>query len=805
MGSNGSARDHGVTGDGGVVDHHPDYDEADLRVGKPKTKAAGATAVAVSMNRSLRQMGLVRTGETLLELNKAEGFDCMSCAWPDPDPGHRHPAEFCENGAKAVAEEATTARVTPEFFAQYSIEDLASHSDYWLGKQGRITHPMIKRAGAAHYEPIEWAEAYRLIGAELNSLDSPDEAIFYTSGRASNEAAFAYQLFVRAFGTNNLPDCSNMCHESTSIALAESIGIGKASVVLDDVHDAELIVLQGHNPGTNHPRMLTHLETAKRNGAKILSINPLKEAGLLHFQNPQTPSGVLGRGTDLSDFHLQIRPRGDLALMQAIGSLLVEWDALDHEFLDEYTHGFAQWKDHVQRVDWDDVLQETGLTRAEITKAARMLADSKKTVFCWAMGLTQHRNAVAIIKEVCNVAFAQGNIGKPGAGLLPLRGHSNVQGDRTMGIWERPPQSFLDSLQEVFGFDPPRENGHDTVDSIRAMRDGKAKFFMSLGGNFVDAAPDSRVTAAAMQNTRMSVQLSTKLNRSHLVTGETAFILPVKGRTEKDVQASGPQYVSVEDSTCSVHASRGPLEPASPYLESETGIVTQIAHATLGDRYGLDWLAMRDDYAVIRRYIAAVVPGCEGYEVNVRRPGGFILPHPPRDERRFETQSSRAEFAVSPLEVMQVPERHLLLQTLRSHDQFNTTIYGLSDRYRGIEGGRRVVFMHHDDIAALGYDNGDMIDLITKWDDDDHVRYATDFRIVEYDIPRGTAAAYYPETNPLVPLDSTARGSNCPTSKSIVVRLEPAGTVRREHLGGEQKALGWDWTHKSDPQPHYLS
>ncbi|MEE4022403.1 FdhF/YdeP family oxidoreductase [Gordonia sp. PKS22-38] len=780
-----------------------DYDEADLHVGKPKRKAAGVPAVAVSMARSLREMGILRTGEALLELNKAEGFDCMSCAWPDPDPGHRHPAEFCENGAKAVAEEATRSRVTPEFFARHSIEDLASRTDLWLGKQGRITHPMIKRPGGTHYEPIDWPEAYRLIGAQLNELD-PDEAIFYTSGRASNEAAFAYQLFARAYGTNNLPDCSNMCHESTSIALAESIGIGKASVVLSDVHEADLIVLQGHNPGTNHPRMLTHLEEAKRNGAKILSINPLKEAGLLHFQNPQSPSGVLGRGTDLSDFHLQIRPRGDLALMQAIGSLLIEWDALDHEFIETHTHGFDAWRDHLRQLDWDDVLAETGLTRAEITEAARMLRDSRKTVFCWAMGLTQHRNAVAIIKELCNVAFAQGNIGRPGAGLLPLRGHSNVQGDRTMGIWERAPQGFLDSLQQEFGFDPPREHGHDTVDSIRAMRDDKAKFFMGLGGNFVDAAPDSRVTADAMRKTRMSVQLSTKLNRSHLVTGETALILPVKGRTEKDIQASGPQYVSVEDSTCSVHASRGPLDPASPHLESETGIITQIAHATLGDRYGIDWLAMRDDYAVIRRHIAAVVPGCEGYEVNVRRPGGFILPHPPRDERRFDTDSGRAEFAVSPLDVMQIPDKHLLLQTLRSHDQFNTTIYGLSDRYRGIEGGRRVVFMHRDDIAALGYDNGDIVDLVSVWEDDE-LRYATDFRIVEYDIPRGTAAAYYPETNPLVPLDSTALGSNCPTSKSIVIRLEREGTIRAEHLGGRQESVGEDWSHKSRPQPRHLS
>ncbi|WP_457255448.1 FdhF/YdeP family oxidoreductase [Pedococcus sp. P5_B7] len=789
-----------------------DYSEADLVVKSQEDHAAGPTAVAVSMRRSLDHMGVKRTAQTLLRLNQAEGFDCMSCAWPDPDPGHRHTAEFCENGAKAVAEEATRDRATPEFFARHSIDELDAHTEHWLGQQGRITHPMVKRPGGAHYEPIEWDEAFELIGAELRSLASPDEATFYTSGRASNESAFAYQLFVRAFGTNNLPDCSNMCHESTSIALQESIGIGKASVTLDDVHTASVIVIAGQNPGTNHPRMLSALEIAKQNGAKVISINPLREAGLVRFKNPQKPKGVIGHGTAMADLHLPVKVNGDLALFQAIGSLLVEWDALDHEFIETHATGFEQWRDHVRAVDWDQVVEVTGLSRELITQAAEMLRGSTRTVYCWAMGLTQHRNGVATIKEVVNLALAQGNIGREGAGLLPVRGHSNVQGDRTMGIWERPPAAFLDALQKEFGFDPPRAHGLDVVDSLRAMRDGKVHFFMGLGGNFVQAVSDTDIVIPAMRKVRMTVQVSTKINRSHLVCGETALILPTKGRTEKDIQASGAQWISVEDSTCSVHASRGPLEPASPQLRSEVDIVTSIAEATLGNRHGLQWKAMRDDYRVIRHHIAKVVPGCEDYEVNVRKPGGMIMPHPPRDTRTFDTKSGKAEFVASPIEVVHVPQGHVLLQTLRSHDQYNTTIYGLSDRYRGIEGGRKVIFVHPDDITAFGLKDGDLVDITTRWTGDDIVRRVRGFRVISYDTPRGSAAAYYPETNPLVPLDSTAIGSNTPTSKSVVVSLTPAtgpgavnGTTPAETDGPSQNPTGSDWDHKKTPEPKHLS
>jgi len=783
--------------------HHDHVDEEELTVTEPEDHAAGVKAVAVSMRRSLQHMGPARTARTLLKLNQTDGFDCMSCAWPDPDPEHRHKAEFCENGAKAVAEEATTARATPEFFAKYRIVDLDARSEHWLGQQGRITHPMIKRPGASHYEPIEWDEAYGVIATELQALDDPNRGLFYTSGRTSNEAAFAYQLFVRAFGTNNLPDCSNMCHESTSVALAESIGIGKASVTLSDVYNAELIILAGQNPGTNHPRMLSALEIAKRKGAKILTINPLREAGLLNFRNPQIPRGVVGHGTDLSDLHLPVKINGDLALFQAFGHLLVQWGALDEEFIAAHTTGFDVWRAHVADLDWDFVTETTGLSRQQITEAAQMLRQSKATVFCWAMGLTQHHNSVAVIKEVCNVAFAQGNIGRRGAGLLPVRGHSNVQGDRTMGIWERPPVQFLDALQAEFGFDPPREHGYDTVDAIRALRDGKASVFIGLGGNFVQAAPDTDVTSAALRKASLTVHVSTKLNRSHLVCGQTALILPTLGRTEIDEQASGPQFVTVEDSMCSVHASRGPLTPASPQLRSEVSIVTSIAEATLGDRYGLNWAAMRRDYAVIRGHISRVVHGCENYEADVAKPGGFVMPHPPRDFRRFDTRSGRAEFVASTIEALQIPPDHLVLQTLRSHDQYNTTIYGLSDRYRGIEGGRRVVMVNPADIAHLGFEDGDLVDLITHWPGDSHVRRATSFRIVSYQTPGGSAAAYYPETNPLVPLDSTALGSNTPTSKSVIIRLVPSGSPPA--LDASQEPVGADDQHKSYPQPDYLS
>jgi len=778
-----------------------DIDEDDLSVRHAKDHAAGPTAVAVTMKRAIEQMGLRRATKTLLKLNQVDGFDCQGCAWPDPAPGHRHTAEFCENGGKAVTEEATRRHIGREFFAAHPLAELEDKTDYWLGQQGRIIEPMVLRPGSSHYEPIAWDDAFGIVADALRDLASPDEAVFYTSGKTSNEAAFVYQLFARALGTNNLPDCSNMCHESTSVALAEVIGIGKGSVHLEDVHTAELILIAGQNPGTNHPRMLSALEIAKKNGAKIVSINPLREAGLVRFKNPQTPKGVVGRGTALADLHLPIRVNGDLALFQALGALLLEWDAVDHSFVEQFTSGFEEYAAHVKDLDWDQVGAATGLTREQVTELAALLRDSSRTVFCWAMGLTQHRNSVATIKEIANVAFLQGNIGKPGAGLCPVRGHSNVQGDRTMGIWERPKPEFLDALRDEFGFEPPREHGFDTVEAVRALEDGRARVFFAMGGNFVSAVSDTDVTEQAMRQADLTVHVSTKLNRSHVVHGRTALILPALGRSEKDRTGGREQRVTVEDSMSAVHASRGPLEPASDLLRSEVDIVCSLALATLGGDHVIPWGVFRGDYASIRQRIARVVPGCASYDEKVEQPGGFTLPHPPRDSRDFPTANGKAIFSASPLEVLEVPEGHLLLQTLRSHDQFNTTIYGLDDRYRGIKKGRRVVFVHPDDIEHLGWRDGDHVDLVSIWKDGSE-RAATAFRIVAYDQPRGCAAAYYPETNPLVPLDSKADGSNTPTSKSVIIRLEKPADRR---TGVIKQGEGHETGHKRQTDPIHQS
>ncbi|QJY45826.1 FdhF/YdeP family oxidoreductase [Pseudonocardia broussonetiae] len=745
--------------------------EPDLAVGKPKTAAAGLPAVAVSLGMAVSQMGPVRTARNLLRLNQVDGFDCMSCAWPDPDPEHRHTAEFCENGAKAVAWEGDTRRIGPDFFAAHSLADLETRSEYWMGQQGRLTEPVVRRAGGTHYEPITWEAAFALVAEHLNGLDSPDEALFYTSGRASNEAAFVYQLFARAYGTNNLPDCSNMCHEATSVGLADTIGIGKGSVSLDDIHEADLIVISGQNPGTNHPRMLSALEIAKHNGATIVAINPLREAGLLQFNNPQKPSGIAGRGTELADLYLQIRSDGDLALWQALGHLLLARGVADEAFVAGHTVGFEAYAAHVAEIDRAEVLAATGLEWERIEELADLFARSSKIVHCWAMGITQHRNAVATIKEFVNVALLQGMIGKPGAGLCPVRGHSNVQGDRTMGIWERSPDSFLDALRDEFGFEPPREHGLDAVGSVRALRDGRASVFVGLGGNFASAMSDTGVTEAALRGAALTVQISTKLNRSHVACGETALILPALGRTEKDLSGGTEQRITVEDSMSSVHASRGRMTPAGADLRSEVGILCGIAAATLGDRHGIPWAAFAADYDEIRHRIGRVVPGCEGYADKIRERGGFVLPHPPRDSRTFPTEPGKAVFSVSPMAAVQVPAGRLVLQTMRSHDQFNTTIYGLDDRYRGIHHGRRVVFVSAADLAELGFADGEVVDLVGEWSDGVE-RRAAGFRLVEYSTPKGCAAAYYPETNALIPLDSVALEAGTPTSKWVVVRLE---------------------------------
>ncbi|HEX5596131.1 MAG TPA: FdhF/YdeP family oxidoreductase [Micromonosporaceae bacterium] len=747
-----------------------DVGDRGLRVGKPQRAAAGLPGVTHGLGASLAQMGVRRTALTLLRVNQPDGFDCPGCAWPEPEPAKRSHAEFCENGAKAVAEEATRRRITAEFFAAHPISLLSERSDHWLGQQGRLTTPMVRRPGSDHYVPISWDEAFALTAEHLRSAQ-PEEAVFYTSGRTSNEAAFLYQLLARVHGTNNLPDCANLCHDSSGVALNGTIGIGKGSVTLEDFQRASLIVVVGQNPGTNHPRMLSALEQAKRGGARILAVNPLPEAGLIRFRNPQKASGLVGAGTPLADRFLQIRVGGDLALFQAIGALLVEWGKVDPTFINRYTTGFAEYETALPALDWADVATATGLSREEIVAAARMFADSEATIACWAMGLTQQRNSVATIREIVNVQLLRGMLGKPGAGLCPVRGHSNVQGDRSMGIWHEPPR-WTGELGRLLNVDLPTERGYDTVEAIRAMRDGRVKVFMALGGNFAAATPDTAVTEAALRRCPLTVHVSTKLNRSHVVPGETSLILPCLGRTERDRQTSGEQFVTVEDSMSCVHASRGRLAPASDELLSEVSIVSRLARALMPDS-SIPWEAYEADYRAIREVIAAVVPGFADFEARVSRPGGFTLPHPPRDRLSFSTPSGRAHFTVNPLSVIRVPAGRLLLQTLRSHDQYNTTIYGLDDRYRGVKAGRRVVFVNPEDLTRLGIADGALVDLVSEWSDGVE-RRAPAFRVIAYPSARGCAATYFPEANVLVPLDSTAEGSNTPTSKQIIIRLEPA-------------------------------
>ncbi|MFI6037900.1 FdhF/YdeP family oxidoreductase [Streptomyces sp. NPDC051315] len=748
-----------------------------LTVTPPKEWAAGVSAVVHGLDYSLEETSVRRAGQTLLTMNQVDGIDCPGCAWADPAPGHRHRNEYCENGAKHINDEATTRRVTADFFRTYPVSELAGRSDAWLNQQGRLTEPMVKRPGSDSYEPISWNDAFGLMAEELASLDSPNEAVFYTSGRASNEAAFVLQLFARALGTNNLPDCSNMCHESSGYALHETLGTGKGTVSLHDLHHADLIFLVGQNPGSNHPRQLSALEQAKLNGARIIAVNPLPEAGLRRFRNPQKPRGVIGHGTQIADRFLHIRTGGDQALFQGINRLLLEaedarpGEVLDHDFIRTDTAGFEEFAEHIRGVDWDDVLAATGLTREEMEQVRDEVLHSERVIVCWAMGITQHKHAVPTIREFVNFLLLRGNVGRAGTGACPVRGHSNVQGDRTMGIWERMPDTFLDALQREFGFDPPRAHGLDSVNAIKAMREGRVKFFLGLAGNFVRAAPDSTVTESAVRTCRLTAHISTKLNRSHTVCGETALILPTLGRTERDVQASGEQFVTVENSMSEVHTSRGRLRPASPLLLSEVAILSRLARRTLGGTPDIPWERFEADYGAIRDRISRVVPGLHDYNRRVSRPGGIPLTNPV-NEGVYCNAVGRALFTRNACEVLRAPEGHLLLQTLRSHDQWNTVPYTSDDRYRGIHGSRRVVLVNPDDVAELGLADGQNIDLVSVWADDVE-RRAEDFRVVPYPTARGCAAAYYPETNVLVPLESVAEESNQPTYKEILVRLEP--------------------------------
>ncbi len=735
--------------------------------------------------------------KSLLKTNQQDGFDCPGCAWGDKQDPARF--RFCENGAKAVNWEATKKQVNADFFARYPVSWLKQQNDYYLEYQGRLTQPMRYNRTTDHYEPVSWQEAFQLIGDTLKNLSSADEAEFYTSGRTSNEAAFLYQLFGRAFGTNNFPDCSNMCHEASGYGLISSIGIGKGTVVMEDFNHADAIFVFGQNPGTNHPRMLSTLREAKENGAQVLTFNTLKERGLERFQDPQEPLEMLTNGSKtISDSYFRPNIGGDMALVRGVVKVLIELEkeaqqqgraVFDHDFIRAHTSGMDEYLALAENTGWDRIVNQSGISRAEIENIARIYASADSVICTWAMGITQHKHSVATIHEIVNLLALRGNIGKTGAGACPVRGHSNVQGDRTMGINEKPSAAFLDRLQQHFGFEPPRRHGHSVVEAIRAMRDGKAKVFIGMGGNFASATPDSAATEAALANCELTVQVSTKLNRSHLIVGKDALILPCFGRTDIDLQAAGPQRVTVEDSFSMVHASGGVLQPLSEEMKSEPAIIAGIASATLGN-FPLDWQALITDYDRIRDHIEAVIPGFENFNEKIAQPGGFYLGNSARD-RRWQTLGQRAVIHSHALPdsilpdkaASQLSERSLIMQTLRSHDQYNTSIYSLNDRYRGISGDRRVVFINAADIQRLGLDPQQPVTVRSLWDDDT-VREISGFRLIPYEIPAGNVAAYYPETNPLVPLESLGEFSHTPTSKSIAVEL------KNEEVGIRVKQVG---------------
>ena len=739
-------------------------------------KAAAGPSALLSTLAQLRGPGLGRGLRALARLNQVEGFDCPGCAWPESLPRKR--LEFCENGAKHVAHEATQERVGREFFARHSLAELAARDDAWLEAQGRLVEPMWLAPGASHYAPIGWDEAFAGIAAALARLDSPDQAVFYTSGRTSNEAAFLWQLFARAFGTNNLPDCSNMCHESSGTGLGEAIGEGKGTVGLDDFARCDLILVLGQNPGSNHPRMLTTLQAAKRRGCAIVSINPLRERGLVAFANPQEPQGLLGIGTRLADRFVQLRVGGDVALLQGIAKGLLELDdavpgsVLDREFISEHTEGFAGYRAALAKRSYDELERGSGIGRAVMRELAELYARSRAVIACWAMGLTQHEHGVANVRELVNLLLFRGNIGRPGAGPCPVRGHSNVQGDRTMGIWERPTPQFLDRLAAEFGFGPPRAHGFDTVAAIQALHASRARVFLALGGNFAVATPDTAFTRSALARAELVVQVSTTLNRSHLATGREALILPALGRTERDTQDGVDRFVTVEDSMRSVHRSQGRLEPAGPELRSEPAIVAGLAQAVLGERHGIPWRELGADYDRIREHIARVIPGFEDMNRRVREQGGFVLPSAAH-ARAFRTRSGRAHFAVQEPPDPTLPAGQLWMMTIRSHDQYNTTIYGGGDRYRGVAGDRRVVLLAPEELARAGLAAGQRVALTSHWHGEE--RTLGGFRVEPYDLPPGCAATYFPEANPLVPIGSFAAGSRTPAYKSvpISIALEP--------------------------------
>lgn len=746
-----------------------------IQLTKIPTDAVGSKAIKSALSHIKKEVGLIKGIGLLAKINQKGGFDCPGCAWPDPDEKRSFLAEYCENGAKAIAEEATKMRVSPLFFATHSVEELAQLSDYELGKKGRITHPMILKQNATHYEEVSWETAFNIIGLTLNNLKSPDEAIFYTSGRTSNEAAYLYQLFVRQYGTNNLPDCSNMCHESSGAALSQTLGIGKGSVTLDDFNHAELVIVMGQNPGTNHPRMLSALESTKKSGGKIISINPLKEVGLVRFKDPQNPISWIGKGTQLTDLYLQVKINGDVALLKAILFLLHQREkqypktVFDHDFIKRNTKGYSSFIKDLEKQNIDELIVLSGVDKSQIEEAVNMIAENKKIIICWAMGLTQHKNGVDNIREVVNLLLVKGSIGKQGAGTCPVRGHSNVQGDRTMGIWEKPELSFLSNLENEFKFNAPKKHGFDVIESIEAMHQNKAKFFLAMGGNFISATPDTEYTAEAMRKCDMTVHISTKLNRSHLVHGNQAIILPCLGRSEKDFQKSGEQFVTVENSMGVVSKSIGHLNPLSEELKSETAIVAGIATAVLNEST-TNWQKLASNYDYIRDKIEKTIPGFDNYNTRARKPGGFYLPNSVRDNNYTNTKTGKANFSINQISDITLEGNQFLMMTIRTHDQYNTTIYGLNDRYRGVLNERRVVFMNPIDMEKMNLKIKDSVMLTSHFNGEK--RYAYKFLAIPYDIPERCTATYFPETNVLVPLQNKARISNTPASKTVIITIQ---------------------------------
>ena len=737
---------------------------------KPSSSAAGLPAILSTGKHAISKMGVLTSMVTLSKVNKFSGFDCPGCAWPDPDT-HRTIAEFCENGAKAVADEGTKFRADPNFWSRWSVSDLSKKPDHWLNKQGRLTHPMILRENSDHYEEISWTDAFGTIANELSKLESPDEAIFYTSGRTSNEAAYLWQLLARSFGTNNLPDCSNMCHESSGVALNQSIGIGKGTVKLEDFEKADLIIVVGQNPGTNHPRMLTALRDAKKSGASVISINPLVETGMVRFKHPQNPLEVLGYGNSISDEHVRVRLNGDQALFRGFAKTLISNSKENDSFIEDYTSGYDEYRSIVLSTKWKEISKISGIDRAEIERVGKLISNSKATICCWAMGLTQHKNSVATIQEITNLLLLGGNIGREGAGVCPVRGHSNVQGDRTVGINHDPSDEFLKSLKREFGIPPVDKRGFDSVESVRKMRDGGASVFLSMGGNFLSAMSDTNATAAALSNCNLTVQISTKPNRSHLITGKTGLILPCLGRTEIDSTGGSEQFITVENSMGVVHKSSGHRRPASKNLLSECSIVSGIAES-LDKETGnsnIQWGELVSDYDKIRERIEATIPGFDDYNIRCRNKSGFYLPNPPRDNLVFETNTGKANFVSHELMPVSVVKGSFLMMTIRSHDQYNTTIYSTNDRYRGISGGRRIVLMNKSDIENNEWKEFQEVTITSHFEGEEIS--ANGWKIIAYDIPEGNVATYFPESNILVPLDSVADRSNTPTSKSVIVTI----------------------------------